>query len=90
MKNIEKIAIDSMLEKFAAEKQELVANLISAKAAAELAQQNFKKAAGPVLTYAKELGALLAADEISEEATKYFEERMSDIVKIPFSTAAKQ
>ena len=90
MKNIEKIAIDSMIDKFTAEKAELVAQLVSAKSAAEVAQQNFKKAAGPVLTYAKELGALLAADEISEEATKYFEEKMSDIVKIPFTIAAKQ
>ena len=90
MKNIEKIAIDSMIEKFIAEKAELIANLVSSKSAAELAQQNFKKAAGPVLTYAKEMGLLLAADEITEEATKYFEEKMTDIVKIPFTIAPKQ
>lgn len=85
MKNIEKIAIDSMVEKFQVEKQELIENLVSAKAAAELAQQNFKKAAGPVLTYAKEIGAMLTADEISPEATKYFEDKMSEIVKLPFT-----
>lgn len=85
MKNIEKIAIDSMIEKFQTEKAELIQGLISAKSAAEIAQQNFKKAAGPVLGHAKEIGALLAEDEISEEATKYFEGRISEILNFPFA-----
>ena len=89
MKNIEKIAIDSLVEKFTTEKQEIVQNLIAAKAAAELAQHNFKKAAGPVLTCAKELGAMLIADEISPEAANYFEQKMTDIVKIPFTIAIR-
>jgi hypothetical protein len=84
MKNIEKIAIDTIIDQFQTKNAELIQATISAKAAVEMAQQNFKKTAGPVLNYAKDSAAMLLQDEISEEALKYFEDRITEIVKIPF------
>ena len=84
MKNIEKIAIDTIVDQFQTKNAELIQATISAKAAVEMAQQNFKKTAGPVLNYAKESASMLLQDEISEEALKYFEDRITEIVKIPF------
>ena len=84
MKNIEKIAIDTIIEQFQTKNSELIQATISAKAAVEMAQQNFKKTAGTVLNYAKDSAAMLLQDEISEEALKYFEDRITEIVKIPF------
>jgi hypothetical protein len=85
MKNLEKIAIDSILNDFGSSKTEMIQASISAKAAVEMAQQNFKKAAGPLVNYAKEAGNLLLEDNVSEEAIQYFEQRMSEIIKIPFT-----
>jgi len=85
MKNLEKIAIDSIIEKFTNSKREMIESAISAKQAVEVAQQNFKKVAGPVVNYAKEAGNLLLEDGVSDEAITYFESRMTEIIKIPFS-----
>jgi hypothetical protein len=85
MKNLEKIAIDSILQQFEESKKEMINSTISAKQAVEIAQQNFKKTAGPLLSIAKESGNLLIQDEVSEEAIAYFESRMAEIIKIPFS-----
>lgn len=85
MKNLEKIAIDSIIENFTNSKREMIESAISAKQAVEVAQQNFKKVAGPVVGYAKEAGNLLLEDGVSDEAIAYFESRMTEIVKIPFS-----
>ena len=84
MKNIEKIAIDTMIDQFGQKNTEIIAATISAKAAVELAQQNFKKAAGPLVNYAKDSANLLLQDEVSEDAIAYFENRMSELIKIPF------
>ncbi len=84
MKNIEKIAIDTIIDQFQSKNAELIQAAISAKAAVEMAQQNFKKTASPVLGYAKDSAAILLQDEISEDALKYFEDRITEIVKIPF------
>ena len=43
MKNLEKIAIDSILQDFENSKREMIDGAISAKQAVEIAQQNFKK-----------------------------------------------
>jgi hypothetical protein len=85
MKNLEKIAIDAILNEFGTSKSEMIQNSVSAKAAVEMAQQNFKKAAGPLVNYAKESGNLLLEDGVSEEAIQYFEQRMTEIIKIPFT-----
>jgi hypothetical protein len=84
MKNIEKIAIDTILENFQSKNAELISGAISAKGAVELAQANFKKAAGPLVNYAKDSASILLQDDVSEEAIAYFEARMSDLIKIPF------
>lgn len=84
MKNIEKIAIDTIVEGFAEKNQELVNNLISMKAAADMAVQNFKKAAAGVNSYAKDAAAPLLEDGISEEAEQYFEEKITGLTKLPF------
>ena len=68
MKNIEKIAIDTILEQFQAKHAEMISAAISAKGAVELAQSNFKKAAGPLINYAKDSATVLLQDEVSEEA----------------------
>lgn len=85
MKNLEKIAIDTILNDFSTSKAEMIQHAISAKNAVEMAQQNFKKAAGPLMNYAKESGNLLIEDGVSDEAMQYFEQRMSEIIKIPFT-----
>ena len=85
MKNLEKIAIDSIVNDFAASKGEMIQASISAKAAVEMAQQNFKQTAGPLVNYAKESGKLLLEDGVSEEAIQYFEQRLSELIKIPFT-----
>ena len=85
MKNLEKIAIDSLLLQFKEGKSEMIQHVISAKGAVEMAQQNFKKAASPLINYAKETGNLLLEDGVSEEAIQYFEQIISDIIKIPFT-----
>jgi hypothetical protein len=85
MKNLEKIAIDSIIDNFTNSKREMIESAISAKQAVEVAQQNFKKVAGPVVNYAKEAGNLLLEDGVSDEAIAYFESRMTEIVKIHFS-----
>jgi hypothetical protein len=85
MKNIEKIGIDSMLEQFTVKNSELIQTMISTKSAAELAQQNFKKSAGPVVNLAKEIRASLVTDTVSEEALKYYEEKMIEILKMPIT-----
>jgi hypothetical protein len=85
MKNLEKIAIDSILQDFQNSKKEMIDGAISAKQAVEIAQQNFKKIAGPLVNYAKEAGNLLLEDEVTDEAITYFEGRMAEIMKIPFS-----
>jgi hypothetical protein len=85
MKKLEKIAIDSIIENFTNNKREMIQSAISAKHAVEVAQQNFKKVASPVVNYAKEVGNLLLEDGVSDEAITYFESRMTEIVKIPFS-----
>jgi hypothetical protein len=87
MKNIEKIGIESLIESFSVKNQELVNQLISAKAAAETAQSNYKKAASPILGQVKEIGSSLLADEVSEDAIKYFEEKITDLIKIPFTVS---
>lgn len=84
MKNIEKIAIDTIVEGFATKNQELVNNLISMKAAADMAVQNFKKAAAGVNSYAKDAASPLLEDGISEEAEQYFEEKITELTKLPF------
>jgi hypothetical protein len=85
MKNLEKIAIDSIVNDFANTKNEMIQASISAKAAVEMAQQNFKQTAGPLVNYAKESGKLLLEDGVSEEAIQYFEQRLSELIKIPFT-----
>ena len=85
MKNLEKIAIDTILSEIENSKTEMIQNAISAKSAAELAQQNFKEVATPLVNYAKEARNLLVEDNASDEAMQYFEERMSAIIKIPFT-----
>jgi hypothetical protein len=84
MKNIEKIGIDTMIQQFEEKYTEMIQASISAKAAVEMAQQNFKKTAGPLLGHAKDTAALILEDGVSEDAIKYFEDRISEIVKIPF------
>jgi hypothetical protein len=85
MKNLEKIAIDSILQDFQNSKKEMIEGAISAKQAVEIAQQNFKKTAGPLVNYAKEAGNLLLEDGVTDEAITYFEGRMTEMIKIPFS-----
>jgi hypothetical protein len=85
MKNLEKIAIDSIVNDFANTKNEMIQASISAKAAVEMAQQNFKQTAGPLVNYAKESGKLLLEDGVSEEDIQYFEQRLSELIKIPFT-----
>ena len=84
MKNIEKIAIDSMVDKFAIDWNEGLKELSRAKTLIEEAQKEFKKVAGPIMTQGKEMGGMLLEDGVSEEAVKYFEERFTELVKIPF------
>ena len=84
MKNIEKIAIDTILDQFQSKNSEMINAVISAKGAVELAQSNFKKAAGPLMNYAKDSASILLQDDVSEEALTYFESRMSELIKIPF------
>ncbi len=84
MKNIEKIAIDTIVEGFATKNQELINNLISMKAAADMAVQNFKKAAAGVNAYAKDAAGPLLDDGISEEAEQYFETKITELTKLPF------
>lgn len=85
MKNLEKIAIDSIIESFSNEKRELIETAITSKSAVEVAQQQFKKIAQPLVNYAKESGNLLLEDAVSEEAIQYFEQRMTELIKIPFT-----
>lgn len=84
MKNIEKIAIDTIVEKFATQNDEIVQAVISAKAAVEFAQTNFKKTASPLLASAKEAANVILVDQVSEEAIKYLEEKIAEIIKLPF------
>lgn len=84
MKNIEKIAIDTIISQFSTKNNEIIQATISAKAAAETASANFKKAAGPLINMAKESASVLLQDQVSDEAIKYFEERIADTIKIPF------
>ena len=85
MKNLEKIAIDSILQQFEESNKELIESAAVAKRNAEIAQHNFKKAASPLLNVAKESGNLLIQDEVSNEAIAYFETKMAEIIKIPFN-----
>lgn len=84
MKNIEKIAIDTIVEAFSVKNGEIIQNAISAKSAADIAVSNFKKAAAGVMEYAKTEAKPLLEDGISEEAEAYFEQRISEITKLPF------
>lgn len=84
MKNIEKIAIDTIVSQFSEKYKEMIQTSISAKAAVEAASANYKKSAGPLVNYAKETANLIIQDEVSDEAIKYFEDRISDSMKIPF------
>ena len=88
MKNIEKIAIDTLIGQFNEKNTELIQNAVSAKQAAEMASANFKKAAGLVLNNVKEISSMLLAEGVSEEALTYFEEKVGEITKLPFK--AKQ
>ena len=81
MKNLEKIAIDTMVNEFSSKYKEMIDASKSAKAALEMAQTNFKKIIGPLINVAKESGTLLLQDEASDEAIKYFEDKMTEIVK---------
>ena len=54
MKTIEKIAIDQILSVFEDSKKDLINSVITARQAVEVANQNFKKAAGPLMNLAKE------------------------------------
>lgn len=84
MKNIEKIAIDTITEFFAVKNGEIIQNAISSKAAADMAVANYKKAAAAVMEYAKDEAKLLLEDGISEDAEAYFEQRMTEITRLPF------
>jgi hypothetical protein len=84
MKNIEKIAIDTILSQFISKNGEIINHFKSAKAAVELAQQNFKKSASPLMSMAHESATVLLQDDVSEEAIKYYEERVTEITSIPF------
>ena len=77
MKNIEKIAIDTILKEFSESKRELIEQMISAKQAVQVAQTNFKKSADPVINYAKDTAASLLQDDISEDAVTYFDNGIS-------------
>ena len=84
MKNIEKIAIDTIVDAFAEKNKEIIQNVISTKAAADMAVANFKKAAAGVNEYAKNEAKPLLEDGISEEAEAYFEQRIAEVTKLPF------
>lgn len=84
MKNIEKIGIDTLLDQFNTKYKELIEASISARNAVEIAQQNFKKVAGTLMSHGKDTAALIAEDQLSEDAMKYVEDRLSGIMKIPF------
>ena len=84
MKNIEKIAIDTIVSQFQEKYREMIDAAISAKGAVEVAQTNFKKAAGPLVSHAKDAAAILLQDEVSDEAITYFENTIADIIKLPF------
>ena len=85
MKNIERIAIDSMLRAFEEGEATNIEQLTTAKKEVEEAQQNFKKIASSVKASAQKLGDLLTEDGVSDEAFKYFQEKMQEITKIPFT-----
>lgn len=84
MKKVEEIAINAIIEKFKFDNGNDIDSVISAKSAVETAKQNFNRVATPLVNSAKELSNLLKLDDVSEEAMKYFEERMSDTIKLPF------
>lgn len=83
MKTIEKIAIDQILSVFEDSKKDLINSVITARQAVEVANQNFKKAAGPLMNHAKESLKEIES-ELSDEGVAYFEEKMSSILKVPF------
>ena len=85
MKNIEKIAIDSMLRAFEEGEALAIDQLSVAKKQVEEAQLNFKRIAGALKSSAQKLGDLLIEDGVSDEAIKYFQEKMQEITKIPFT-----
>jgi nitrate reductase NapAB chaperone NapD len=84
MKNIEKLGIDTLIVQFSEKYKEQIEAAISAKQAVEIAQSNFKKIAGPLVSSAKDLGNELVSDELSDQAIDYFETAIGQIVKIPF------
>ena len=89
MKNIEKIAIDSLIEQFSTKNREHIERTLSAKSALEIAQANFKKTAGALTTNARDIATFLIQDDVSEDAIKYFDDSISNIIKIPFTSRSK-
>jgi hypothetical protein len=86
MKTIEKLGIDAMLSAFVNKNAEQINALKSAKAAAEMAQVNFKKIAGPIMSVAKAEGQILIDDEVSTDVLEYYEHAITEILTIPFKT----
>jgi hypothetical protein len=83
MKNVEKIAIESVIKDFMEKYQEMISTVISSRQAVEVAKQNYAKVANPLVNAAKESMGVISS-EISEEGAAYLEEKLSDVIKIPF------
>ena len=87
MKTVEKIAIDAIIMQFAERNIEIIRSSISSRIALQQASQNHEKNVSSLLVMAKKAVDPLINDNISEDAIKYLEERMSAIINMPFSNA---
>lgn len=83
MKNLEKMAIESIVSKIEVEFTDDVAALTNLKRAFEEAKKNFQVAAGNLVTEVKGLTADIV-DELSEEAATVLETEIATRLGAPF------
>ena len=83
MKNIEKIAIDSLIQTIETELSQDISQMSNFKRQFEEAKKNFQGAAGKLISSAKKSVADIV-DELSEEGIAYLEAEISSKLTVPF------
>lgn len=83
MKNIEKMAVDSLASDFAKRNEERVQVLENYKKELDEAKANFMSVAKAMISDAKELASEIES-ELSPEGLEYLEKTFSAIIKVPF------
>lgn len=83
MKNIEKIAIDSLLQKLDSEMETDIIQMGEFKKQFEEAKKNFQGAANKLIGNAKN-SVKEISDELSEEGIVYIESELSVKLTVPF------